>query len=177
MYECVCTQSHLIACGSSRSAPLPSAESRHTRWLFVDCCFPPTCEENFNCSPQEDHSQSLSLIFHTSAHLLHVTPSQFRPLCSATAGCLAPPPLCTSTYQSQLLSVLAPRRWNDLPVEIKTAETTFNCRLKTHLFRSCTTPNHSLAPCNFSIDWSFLWLCKPCTVPTLVYIIISHCPV
>ncbi|KAJ8405654.1 hypothetical protein AAFF_G00316340 [Aldrovandia affinis] len=41
------------------------------------------------------------------------------------------------TCASHLLSVLAPRWWNDLPVEVRTAETlaTFKRRLKTHLFR------------------------------------------
>ena len=59
-----------------------------------------------------------------------------RPLRSASAGRLVPPPLRTSTSRSRLLSVLAPRWWNDLPVEVRTAETltTFERRLKTHLF-------------------------------------------
>ena len=40
-------------------------------------------------------------------------------------------------FRSRLLSVLAPRWWNDLPVDVRTAETlsTFKRRLKTHLFR------------------------------------------
>ena len=48
-----------------------------------------------------------------------------------------PPPPHTCTSRSQLLSVLAPRWWNNLPVDIRTAETltTFKRRLKTHLFR------------------------------------------
>ncbi|KAJ8405788.1 hypothetical protein AAFF_G00312250, partial [Aldrovandia affinis] len=60
-----------------------------------------------------------------------------RPLRSATSGCLAPPPLRTCASRSRLLSVLAPQWWNDLPVEVRTAETlaTFKRRLKTHLFR------------------------------------------
>ena len=60
-----------------------------------------------------------------------------RPLRSATSGCLAPPARHTCTSRSRLLSVLALRWWNDLPVGIRTAETltTFKHRLKTHLFR------------------------------------------
>ncbi|KAI1893206.1 hypothetical protein AGOR_G00121310 [Albula goreensis] len=59
-----------------------------------------------------------------------------RPLCSATSGRLMPPPLWSCTSRSRLLSVLAPRCWNDLPVEVRTAETlaTFKRRLKAHLF-------------------------------------------
>ena len=60
-----------------------------------------------------------------------------RPQCSATSGHLAPPARHTCTSRSWLLSVLAPRWWNDLPVDVRTAETfsTFKRRLKTHLFR------------------------------------------
>ena len=60
-----------------------------------------------------------------------------RPLRSATSGCLAPPARHTCTARSRLLSVLVPRWWNDLPVDVRTAETlsTFKRRLKTHLFR------------------------------------------
>ena len=63
------------------------------------------------------------------------TPS--RPLRSATSGRLAPPARHTCTARSRLLSVLAPRWWNDLPVDVRTAKTlsTFKRRLKTHLFR------------------------------------------
>ncbi|KAJ8357919.1 hypothetical protein AAFF_G00055440, partial [Aldrovandia affinis] len=45
-----------------------------------------------------------------------------RPLRSATSGRLAPPPLRTCASRSRLLSVLAPRWWNDLPVEVRTAD-------------------------------------------------------
>ena len=50
---------------------------------------------------------------------------------------LTPPARHTCTACSRLLSVLAPRWWNDLPVDVRTAETlsTFKRRLKTHLFR------------------------------------------
>ena len=60
-----------------------------------------------------------------------------RPLRSATSGCLAPPARHTCTSRSRLLSVLASRWWNDLPVDVGTAVTltTFKRRLKTHLFR------------------------------------------
>ena len=59
-----------------------------------------------------------------------------RPLRSATSGLLAPPAHYTCTARSRLLSVLATRWWNDLPVDVRTAETlsTFKRRLKTHLF-------------------------------------------
>ncbi|XP_064157802.1 uncharacterized protein LOC135235844 [Anguilla rostrata] len=65
-----------------------------------------------------------------------------RPLCSATSGRLAPPPLRVCTSRSCLLSVLAPRWWNDLPVAVRTAEnlTTFKRRLKTHLFSLHLSP-------------------------------------
>ena len=57
-----------------------------------------------------------------------------RPLRSATSGRLVLPPCHTSC--SGLLSVLAPRWWNDLPVDVRTQSlTTFKRRLKTHLFR------------------------------------------
>ena len=54
-----------------------------------------------------------------------------------TSGRLATPARHTCTARSRLLSVLAPRWWNDLPVDVRTAETlsTFKRRLKTHLFR------------------------------------------
>ncbi|XP_064190187.1 uncharacterized protein LOC135254133 [Anguilla rostrata] len=65
-----------------------------------------------------------------------------RPLHSATSGHLAPPPLCVCTSRSRLLSVLAPRWWNDLPMAVRTAEnlTTFKRRLKTRLFRLHLSP-------------------------------------
>ena len=49
---------------------------------------------------------------------------------------VAPPAHHTCTSRSRLLSVLAPRWWNDLPVDVRTAETltVFKRRLKTHLF-------------------------------------------
>ena len=60
-----------------------------------------------------------------------------RPLRSTTSGRLAPPARHTCTARSRLLSVLAPRWWNDLPVDVRTAErlSTFKRRLKTYLFR------------------------------------------
>ena len=60
-----------------------------------------------------------------------------RPLRSATSGRLPPPARHICTSRSRLLSVLAPQWWNDLPVDVITAETlsTFKRRLKTHLFR------------------------------------------
>ncbi|XP_064198071.1 uncharacterized protein LOC135258535 [Anguilla rostrata] len=66
-----------------------------------------------------------------------------RSLRSATSGRLAPPPLRTCTSRTRLLSVLAPRWWNDLPVEVRTAETVtlFKRRLKTHLFRLHLSPS------------------------------------
>ncbi|XP_064183365.1 uncharacterized protein LOC135250705 isoform X2 [Anguilla rostrata] len=59
-----------------------------------------------------------------------------RPLRSAATCRLVPAPARTST-RSRLLSVLAPRWWNDLPVQVRTAETlaVFKRRLKTHLFK------------------------------------------
>uniref|UniRef100_A0A0E9XUP9 Uncharacterized protein n=1 Tax=Anguilla anguilla TaxID=7936 RepID=A0A0E9XUP9_ANGAN len=45
--------------------------------------------------------------------------------------------------EQRLLSILAPRWWNDLPVEARTAETLthFKRRLKTHLFRLHLSPS------------------------------------
>ncbi len=64
-----------------------------------------------------------------------------RPLCSATARRCATPslrggPSCRSS-KSRLFAVLAPQWWNELPIDIRTADTVhiFCCRLKTHLFR------------------------------------------
>ncbi|KAJ8375001.1 hypothetical protein SKAU_G00055810 [Synaphobranchus kaupii] len=64
-----------------------------------------------------------------------------RSLRSASSGRLVPPPLHTST-RSRCLSVLAPRWWNELPVEVRTTEslTTFKRRLKTHLFKLHLSP-------------------------------------
>ncbi|XP_035260141.1 uncharacterized protein LOC118220385 [Anguilla anguilla] len=58
-----------------------------------------------------------------------------RSLRSATTGRLIPPPTRAAT-RSRLFAVLAPRWWNDLPVEVRTAEclSTFKRKLKTHLF-------------------------------------------
>ena len=63
-----------------------------------------------------------------------------RPLRSATSGRLAPPSLrgpCGRSTRSRLFSVLAPQWWNELPPDVRTAESLpiFRRRLKTHLFR------------------------------------------
>ncbi|KAM4570246.1 uncharacterized protein PAE49_009455 [Odontesthes bonariensis] len=63
-----------------------------------------------------------------------------RPLRSVATRCLAAPSLrgpCARSTRSRLFSVLAPRWWNDLPTDIRTAESLpiFRRRLKTHLFR------------------------------------------
>ena len=68
---------------------------------------------------------------HALARALRVTTSTSR---------LVPPSLRASkgrTAKSQLFSVLAPLWWNDLPADVRTAEsiTCFRKRLKTHLFR------------------------------------------
>ena len=59
-----------------------------------------------------------------------------------------PPARHTCTSRSRLLSVLAPRWWNDLPVDVRTAETltTFKGRLKIHLFRLHLSLPPSLPP-------------------------------
>ena len=76
-----------------------------------------------------------------------------RPLCSATAGHLVPPPLRTSTSRSRLLSVLVPRWWNDLPVEVRTETlTTFKRRLKAQLFKLHLSPPLPVIP-----NWLFLF--------------------
>ena len=63
-----------------------------------------------------------------------------RPLRSATSGRLVTPSLrgpCGRSTRSRLFSVLAPRWWNELPPDVRTAESLpiFRRRLKTHLFR------------------------------------------
>ncbi|XP_075304653.1 uncharacterized protein LOC142366593 [Odontesthes bonariensis] len=63
-----------------------------------------------------------------------------RPLRSAATRRLAAPSLrgfCARSTRSRLFSVLAPRWWNDLPTDIRTAESLpiFRRWLKTHLFR------------------------------------------
>ncbi|KAI7908531.1 reverse transcriptase, partial [Pyricularia oryzae] len=64
-----------------------------------------------------------------------------RPLRSAASGRLVAPslrgPCCRST-RSRLFSVLAPQWWNELPTDVRTAESLpiFRRRLKTHLFKN-----------------------------------------
>ncbi|XP_075313226.1 uncharacterized protein LOC142373735 [Odontesthes bonariensis] len=72
------------------------------------------------------------------AMVKHYTPT--RPLRSAANRRLAAPSLrgpCARSTRSRLFSVLAPRWWNDLPTDIRTAELLpiFRRRLKTHLFK------------------------------------------
>ncbi|XP_064174041.1 uncharacterized protein LOC135245123 [Anguilla rostrata] len=64
-----------------------------------------------------------------------------RSLRSATTGRLIPPSTRAAT-RSRLFAVLAPRWWNDLPVEVRTAEclSTFKRKLKTHLFSVYLSP-------------------------------------
>ena len=65
-----------------------------------------------------------------------------RPLRSATSGRLAPPARHTCTARSRLLSVLAPRWWNDLPVDVRTAETlsTFNTQTENPPLQTASLP-------------------------------------
>ena len=63
-----------------------------------------------------------------------------RPLRSASAKLLAAPPQRGRTNhstKSRLFTVLAPKWWNELPIDIRMAESLhiFRRRLKTHLFR------------------------------------------
>ncbi|KAG7499322.1 hypothetical protein JOB18_034886 [Solea senegalensis] len=63
-----------------------------------------------------------------------------RPLRSASTNRLAAPSLRGSQRHSQnsrLFTVLAPKWWNDLPIDIRTAESLhiFRRQLKTHFFR------------------------------------------
>ena len=79
-------------------------------------------------------SQGISPRLHPTAHqTLHTC--QTSTLCYLwTSGA---PARHTCSSRSRLLPVLAPRWWNDLPVDVRTAETltTFKRRLKTNLFR------------------------------------------
>ncbi|XP_049319645.1 uncharacterized protein LOC111194633 [Astyanax mexicanus] len=61
-----------------------------------------------------------------------------RALRASSTARLEPPSLKTHRKQtSRLFSVLAPRWWNELPLDVRTAEslTVFKRRLKTHLFK------------------------------------------
>ncbi|XP_068564105.1 uncharacterized protein [Cebidichthys violaceus] len=65
-----------------------------------------------------------------------------RPLRSAASGRLVAPSLRGPggrSTRSWLFSVLAPQWWNELPTDVRTAESLpiFRRRLKTHLFRKC----------------------------------------
>ncbi|KAJ8260635.1 hypothetical protein COCON_G00163580 [Conger conger] len=61
-----------------------------------------------------------------------------RPLCSATSCRLAPPPRHTCTSCSRLVSVLVPRWWNDLPVDVRTAESLTSFK---RISSGCTFPS------------------------------------
>ncbi|MGH0121481.1 UNVERIFIED_CONTAM: hypothetical protein FKN15_023779 [Acipenser sinensis] len=60
-----------------------------------------------------------------------------RPLCSACTRRLALPPLRSPASRARSFSTLAPQWWNDLPTDVRTAQslTTFRRLLKTHLFK------------------------------------------
>ncbi|GAA6096744.1 uncharacterized protein LOC125140204, partial, partial [Tachysurus ichikawai] len=61
-----------------------------------------------------------------------------RTLRSTSTARLVPPSLrVRGKYTTRLFSVLAPRWWNELPLEVRTAESLaiFKRRLKTYLFR------------------------------------------
>ncbi|XP_068436667.1 uncharacterized protein [Clinocottus analis] len=63
-----------------------------------------------------------------------------RSLRSASANQLVAPSLRTRhSTKSRLFAVLAPRWWNEIPTDIRTAESVyiFRRKLKTHLFRLC----------------------------------------
>ncbi|MEL7079446.1 MAG: reverse transcriptase family protein [Cyanobacteria bacterium J06582_2] len=75
------------------------------------------------------------------------TPS--RPLRSATSGRLVAPSLrgtCGRSTRSRLFSVLAPQWWNELPTDVRTAESLpiFRRRLKTTLFKKYYNDSPSL---------------------------------
>ena len=61
-----------------------------------------------------------------------------RSLCSASANRLVAPSLgAKHSTKSRLFAVLAPKLWNELPIDSRTAESIhiFRRKLKTHLFR------------------------------------------
>ena len=60
-----------------------------------------------------------------------------RPLRSACTRRLALPPLRSPASRARSFSTLAPQWWNDLPTDVRTAQslTTFRRLLKTHLFK------------------------------------------
>ncbi|MGH0146846.1 UNVERIFIED_CONTAM: hypothetical protein FKN15_009424 [Acipenser sinensis] len=60
-----------------------------------------------------------------------------RPLRSSCTRRLAVPPLRSPASRARSFSTLAPLWWNDLPTDVRTAQslTTFRRLLKTHLFR------------------------------------------
>jgi len=59
-----------------------------------------------------------------------------RPLRSAGTNRLAVPPVKLTTVANRAFPVVGPRRWNDLPDDVTSAESLskFRQRLKTHLF-------------------------------------------
>ncbi|MGH0137596.1 UNVERIFIED_CONTAM: hypothetical protein FKN15_066617 [Acipenser sinensis] len=74
----------------------------------------------------------------SSYHQTLISPyTPTRPLRSVCTSRLAVPPLHSPTSRAHSFSTLTPQWWNDLPTDVKTAQslTTFRHLLKTHLFR------------------------------------------
>ena len=93
---------------------------------------------------------------------------------TTSAGWLVPPSLRAGksrTAKSQLFSVLAPLWWNDLPADVRTAEsiTCFRKRLKTHLFR--IHPSSTLPTIKKKKSSTFVC---PGTYIDILYLVFSH---
>ena len=91
---------------------------------------------------------------------------QVRALHSSTsAGRLVPPSLRANkarSEKSRLFSVLAPQWWNDLPTNIRTAESlsVLSQRLKTHLFRLHLDPaEHDSLPTPLKFFFFYVHTC------------------
>ncbi|XP_066552430.1 uncharacterized protein LOC136718573, partial [Amia ocellicauda] len=102
---------------------------RSLHWLPIAACI---------------HFKTLTLTYccldHTAPSYLQSLVSPYipsRPLRSSSARRLTLPPLHSPSSRARSFSSLAPKWWNDLPTEVKTAEslTSFRRLLKTHLFR------------------------------------------
>ncbi|KAI5099217.1 hypothetical protein C0J45_11356, partial [Silurus meridionalis] len=79
----------------------------------------------------------LQMIQNTAARLAFTSRTKPRCLRSSITARLVPPSLRRrGKYNSRLFSVLAPKWWNELPLDVRTAESLiiFKRRLKTYLF-------------------------------------------
>ncbi|MGH0127740.1 UNVERIFIED_CONTAM: hypothetical protein FKN15_015909 [Acipenser sinensis] len=96
--------------------------------LGVQQIHPALIQRQYGCLDQTPPSYLQTLIS-------PYTPT--RPLRSSCTRRLAVPPLRSPVSRARSFSTLAPQWWNDLPTDVRTAQslTTFRHLLKTNLFR------------------------------------------